>query len=132
MTTPSRTTLASLLQAAKSKWKQPDRRLVDCGELDLVRRMWIDMRKRLEAVDNALREVARLMEGLAEDVPAGRDIVFWAGDPTANVPLGMLATVLGVEDEALAAELFKDLSPATLRLLRNAEPFCCPLCGKRK
>ncbi len=132
MSNPAPAKLASLCKAVQERWKRPEQHLVECGEIAVLRRMWLSSRGELQTLDDDLREVARLMARIEERLPVGRDIVFWANDPTASVPLSYIAESLGVTCEELRAELFKCLDQKTMSLLTNAEHLQCPLCDKRK
>lgn len=132
MSNPPPEKLSKLIQAVQSRWKRPERRLVDCGELAVLRGLWIASRDELLALDNAVSEVGKQMVEIEERLPAGRDIMFWVNDPTANVPFSMFAEALGVTSESLAKELVAGISRPVLDLVSNRQPLCCPLCSRKR
>jgi hypothetical protein len=132
MPRPSPEKLARLLKATQKRWEQPERHLVDCSEIAMLKGMWDITRENLINLDSDMREVDRLMVRVEADLPVGRDIVFWVNDPTAKVPFSLYADELDRTEEALREELFRGISKPVLRLLANVEPLRCPLCQRRK
>lgn len=132
MTNPSPDKLSRLLQATQSRWKRPERRLVECGEIAVLRHLWIANRDEIVSLQNAYEAASNAAADLEERIPVVRDIAFWVRDPSAGVPFSLMAEALGVTGDDLACEMFAGVNGRLLDLVHNREPLRCPLCNVKK
>ena len=132
MTTPSPEKLAQLMAREKSRWKQPERRLVESCEINLLRGIWIASTNEMLALQNNFDDMRRAQAAFEEQLPTARDIAFWANDPAAGLPLSLLAETLSVTSDELTTQLFQGMSRDVLALIQNRAPLRCPLCDKRR
>ena len=131
MTTPTPEKLAVLLARTQSRWKQPERHMVDC-EIALARRFLLGSQEELLRLQTAFDDACGAVAIIEQQLPIAKDVHFWAGDPHAIVPLRWFAEKFGVTTEKVAEQLFQGVSKDVLALASNCAPLCCPLCLKKK
>jgi hypothetical protein len=132
MTNPAPDKLSRLLHAQQRRWRQPERRLVDSGEIAVLRALWITSRDEVLALQNNYDDARTAVAALEERIPVVRDILFWTHDPDARLPFSLFADTIGVTTEEASKELFCGVSRDLLAVVSNIEPVRCPLCERRR
>ena len=132
MTHPSPEKLSIILHRVQSRWKQPERRLVESGEIAVFRAIWIASRDEVLGLQNDYDDARRAVASFEDRLPVVRDVMFWTRDPAAGVPFSLFADTLGTTTEELVKQLFQGVSRELLAVVGNKSPFMCPLCMKKK